>query len=113
MIRIRDDDDERRVHELYIPAHFDVLPRSILRLDALEKLNVLTSHVPRWIGELKSLKEICLQDAEYLSEIPEGIWDLTNLQVFKHYGSCASLSGSIANFSNLKRASCYRCESAG
>ena len=61
-----------------------VLPSSIKRLDALERLEL--SHcsnlidIPEWIGQLKNLKQVRFPTRGSVTELPDEFFDLSNLE---------------------------------
>ena len=111
MIEIEKDGADRRVHYLQIPDIGRSLPKSILQLDALETLDLEYSPrlVPRWLGELTSLKRlfICLGGDHSL---PEAISDLSGLEylgvtAWRHAQSHYTFPSSIGNLTNLAKMS--------
>jgi hypothetical protein len=111
MIEIEKDGADRRVHYLQIPDNGRSLPKSILQLDALETLDLeySPSLVPRWLGELTSLKRlfICLGGDHSL---PEAISDLSGLEylgvtAWRHVKSHYTFPSSIGNLTNLAKMS--------
>jgi len=105
IVRIREQDTNRRICRLILPEISSTfLPTSIIRLDALETLNLgkWTKKLPRWIGKLKSLK--MLRIAVYEQHLlPEEIGDLTNLEQLQVIGqSRAQFPASMKKLKNLK-----------
>lgn len=105
VMRIREEDANRRVYRLTLPEISGaILPKSLRKLDALETLNLekWTRNLPGWIGTLKSLKmlRISVQDQHSL---PEEIGDLSNLEQLQVIGQTrASFPRSMSKLQNLK-----------
>jgi Leucine-rich repeat (LRR) protein len=120
-IKIKEDDEDRRVRMLRWDYYYDRwyhggrptmrLSKHIIELDALEKLYLdQTYELPRWIGELRNLKELHFytryRGSSYetpVHSLPDKIGNLTSLEVLKLTGECFELlPSSIGNLTNLK-----------
>jgi len=109
---VRDDDKDQRVYRMVTPSTLGYLPDSILELDALEILDLSSSHdlkeIPRWIDKLKKIKEIHLpscfrtEGGQSPLVIPSEFWNMTQLKVFHDNCYRTTLPGSISNFANLR-----------
>jgi len=105
VMRIREEDTNRRVYRLTLPEiSGTILPKSLIKLDALETLNLekWTRNLPRWIGTLKSLKMLRISILDQCS-LPEEIGDLSNLEQLQVIGQTrASFPRSMSKLQNLK-----------
>lgn len=93
----------RRVFRLNIPPFCGDLPKSVLRLDALETLNLrFCENIPPWIGRFKHLKKLFLPEST--AKIPDEIGELTGLiELDLCRSKIASLPPSIGRLGNLKK----------
>jgi Leucine-rich repeat (LRR) protein len=127
-IGIRPDDRDRRVRSLSwdvfkrnMNSEYFALPKCVIGLDALEKLDLDIPNdipLPPWIGEMKSLKELsfCSRLApEYRPDtslsrttLPEEIGNLTGLKILRIFRQeIQSLPSSIGNLKNLEELEIY------
>ena len=107
LVRVREEDTHKRVHRLTLPnTSLPELPRSILKLDALETLNLekWTRGLPLWIGAMKSLKmlRITVLDGQTLPEELGGLNNLQHLQVIGK-SRIESLPVSVNKLVNLQK----------
>lgn len=113
MIKILQDDPNRRVHEFRMPELGLSLPSTFLRLNALEKLVVNSggafvmidsdiNEIPKFLGEWKSLKELTILIAG--REFPdETTPDLSGIEVLHiNSNSRVSISSAFGDLSSLK-----------
>jgi len=113
MVKILPDDPNRRIHEFRMPELGLSLPRSFLRLDALEKLVINSggtfammdsqiNEIPKFLGEWKSLKELTVFIAgrEFPDETTPDLSSIEVLILNSNYR--VSLSSSLGNLSSLK-----------
>jgi Leucine-rich repeat (LRR) protein len=103
MYRVRKDSN-RRIYHVQLPEMY-CLPGILLQLDALEILDLTNSpsiKIPRWFGQLMSLKQLFITLDEGTS-LPEQILDLSNLEVLRVDGTRhASIPSSIRKLTNLR-----------
>lgn len=100
----REDDTNKRIFSLDLPSRME-LPRCTLQLDALENLDIcLLGRLPRWIGQLKSLKYLSI-DIKTPQALPEELGDLTNLEylsVHNHRVNSVSFPTSLSKLPKLE-----------
>ena len=74
---------EYRINAINILPFVTAIPQSILKLEALETLNLsqnaLIEYLPRWIGDLKNLKHLDLSFTKRLRQLPDEIGRLQQL----------------------------------
>ncbi len=94
---------ERRVCRLNIPPFCGDIPKSVLRLDALQILNLrYCESIPQWITEFKNLKKIVLP--ENTTDVPDFISELTGLKELDLSRSkIPSLPPSIGQLKHLEK----------
>ncbi len=99
-----------KVKKLYVSCTDCEIPSSMGKLKNLEELWVEggVKKIPYSIGKLKKLREIHIQESE-LTNIPEEIGDLPNLEILVIRGSkkLTSLPKSIGNLNSLKTISIF------
>jgi len=86
---VQKDDSCRRVSQLTILESTQrSLPKSLLRLDALEALTIVPTQfpIPKWLGDMKSLQKLTIYLEEDQALPPEILSYLPNLQILEIIG---------------------------
>jgi len=106
---------EHRIQTLRILPFVTSIPHSVLKLDALETLdlsdNAHIDYLPPWIGDMTNLKHLNLSFTKRLRELPDEIGLLTNLERLDLVDSgIIVLPNTLHMLKNLKALDLRGCE---